>query len=195
MSRVNKYRGKRIGKEAWIVGFYTQLPKVSLGATIVADGELCAEDVADYIIVNKPKQHPDFSNSYPLEIVECEQYEVDPDTVGQYIGVSDRNGKEIYEGDIVKIHQFLFDGFEYEKEIIVSIEYMEDMACFGANLLQAREIRTYMGYDNETDKKEKVVVPLFDFYGLHEESFEVIGNVYENSDLLKEAGNEQKFDD
>lgn len=67
---------------------------------------------------------------------------------------------------------------------------MEDMACFGANLLQAKEIRAYMGYDNEADKEEKVVIPLCNFYGLHEESFEVIGNVYENADLLKEAGNE-----
>lgn len=106
----------------------------------------------------------------------------------QYIGVDDKNGKEIYEGDIVRIHQFLFDGCEYEKEIIVSIEYMEDMACFGANLLQAEEIRRYMGYAYWY--KEKVVIPLCNFYGLHEESFEVIGNVYENVDLLKETGNE-----
>ena len=104
----------------------------------------------------------------------------------QYIGIDDKNRKEIYEGDIVKIHQFLFDGCEYEKEIIVSIEYMEDMACFGANLLQAEEIRKYMGYAYWD--KEKAVVPLCNFYGLHEESFEVIGNVYENADLLKEVG-------
>ena len=108
----------------------------------------------------------------------------------QYIGIIDKNGKEVYEGDVVKIHQFLFDGCEYEEEIIVSIEYMEDMACFGANLLHAKEIRKYMGYDSEMDKEEKVVVPLCDFYGMHEESFEIIGNVYENTDLLKEAGNE-----
>lgn len=107
----------------------------------------------------------------------------------QYIGVDDKNGKEIYEGDIVKIHQFLFDGCEYEKEIIVSIEYMEETACFGANLLQAEEIRKYMGYAYWD--KEKVVVPLCNFYGLHEGSFEVIGNVYENSDLLEGvSGNE-----
>lgn len=111
------------------------------------------------------------------------EFLVDKNTVGQYIGVDDKNGNEIYEGDIVKIHQFLFDGCEYEKEIIVSIEYMEEMACFGANLLQAEEIRRYMGYDYWD--KEKVVIPLCNFYGLHGESFEVIGNVHENADLLK----------
>lgn len=103
----------------------------------------------------------------------------------QYIGVDDKNGKEIYEGDIVRMHQFLFDGCEYEKEIIVSIEYMEETACFGANLIQAEEIRKYMGYAYWG--KEKAVIPLCNFYGLHEESFEVIGNVYENADLLKEV--------
>lgn len=130
----------------------------------------------------------DFAIIYEQEPT-IDKFSVYADTVGQYIGVNDKNGKEIYEGDVVKIHQFLFDGCEYEKEIIVSIEYMEEMACFGANLLQAKEIREYMGYNNEMDKKEKVVVPLCELYGLHEESFEVIGNVYENADLLKEVGN------
>ena len=59
---------------------------------------------------------------------------------------------------------------------------MKEMMCFGANLIEAKEIKAYMGY--ATDDIEKVVLPFNEFYGLHEESFEVIGNIFDNPELL-----------
>lgn len=83
------FRGKRTDNGKWIEGFYSQLPKPSLGAAKIANGDLCAEDVSDYIIVNKSKQHSNFSNAYPLEVVESEYYEIDPETLCQYTGLYD----------------------------------------------------------------------------------------------------------
>lgn len=87
----------------------------------------------------------------------------------QYTGLKDENGKEIYEGDIVKLKphhkekerdllNFLIEDVHYK------IEYIN--ASFALINTITLEIDSYLGD-----------------YG--ENALEVTGNVYENKDLLK----------
>ncbi len=166
--REHLYRAKRVNwrelpkEEWWVEGFYVQLPKPSLGATIIAGGDLCSEDVADYIIVNKSKQHSNFSNAYPLEVVECEQYEVEPETVCEYTGLTDKNGRKIFEGDIVSyMDTYSTDNGYAESYCIGKVFWCDEELCF---------------HVTERLSAESWEV-LEDCY--------VIGNIFDNSELLE----------
>lgn len=92
----------------------------------------------------------------------------------QCTGIKDKNGKLIYEGDICKIHIFTQElgenmgVTEGEKEFIAEIIISEH----GEGVVLKRKNMEDSG-------------PIWAYYGMHEESFEIIGNIHENSELLK----------
>lgn len=123
------FRGKRTDNGEWVEGYYYKAKYCR------TDDELC-----DYITVPHPKEYNQPSSHYI----------VNPETVGQYIGLKDRNGTNIFEGDIVKRVWF-------GKKSIYQIVYDNDLTSF-------------IG-------RAGVRFTTFD-YGSTE--FEVIGNIYDN---------------
>ncbi len=104
-------------------------------------------------------QEVELDSSYGLEetiLFVTMWYRVDKETVGQYTDLHDKNGKEIYEGDIVK--SFFVDtdeaGNEIYKYYIMEVKYDEVLCSY--------KIDKFM-------------------------NLEVIGNIYENKELLNET--------
>lgn len=79
----------------------------------------------------------------------------------QYTGLHDKNGKEIYEGDIIKLH-YIKNGLA---EQIAKVTYSEDYAQYVIT---------------ETKCAADEYEPLCDY-----EDIEVIGNEYDNPELLE----------
>lgn len=114
--------------------------------------------------------------------------EVKPETVGQFTGLTDKNGKEVYEGDIVKFHYFYagggIDGIT-EKE-----HELTGVVCWGIfgwaiKSIKGKHWKGYTGYEDGEGESYIMDLCAMNESGIHEESFELTGNIHENPELLK----------
>ena len=91
---------------------------------------------------------------------------VHPETVGQYTGLKDKNGQRIFEGDILREQRFHFG------DIFYIIEWGE--SSFGARL-------------HRNGKTSDIVTAIDDSeYGFSTDNLEIIGNIHDNPELIKE---------
>lgn len=144
--RTIKFRGRRIDNNEWVYGYLYSLQLPS--------GEACMILTQDNNHLDnslKPKYHLAFTLWVDLFIV-------NPVTVGQFTSLYDKNGNEIYEGDILKAGD--------------------------VGLLEVRFVRGVFAFlwDGNLDDEFPTGSPTHEWA-------DIIGNIHDNSDLMK--GGEQ----
>lgn len=134
--------------DGWVYGFYvperseTPLGETKQRASIIKTGD-------------------------PKKLTTGMWFDVDENTVGEFTGLTDKNGKDIYEGDIVRYNEIGTDAEPTVDQIVYGCAHSypafdlanHDFECNALSLLC-------------TDKQYEV---------------EVIGNIYDNPELLQEV--------
>jgi len=90
------------------------------------------------------------------------QYNIEADTVGQFTGLTDKNGKEIYDGDICK-HPDAVEPEHLGFEMVFEDFKFKAICVFHDDYIPERIVTDFSEYFNET---------------------EIIGNIHENPELL-----------
>lgn len=104
-----------------------------------------------------------------------------PKTVGQYTGLKDKNDKDIYEGDILIFHavtsRTLYRGYCLEP-------YKKGQKFIVKNLPTGWNLTDIEHKDSEIPSQACHVNN--DEFWNHQKSFEIIGNIHENPELLEQ---------
>jgi len=144
MKREILFRGKRVDNGEWVKGCYM---------------ETHYNNHSNYF------KNGDVSHKiYPM-LHDVNPHEVIPETVGQFTGLTDKNGMKIFEGDVLTSHHYPFQD-EGERNYDAIIEWIESgwqyvLTCVNSEKRGISEgINSWLGDDGS--------------------QVEVIGNIHDN---------------
>ncbi len=155
------FRGKRKDNGEWVEGYYVNIN-------------------SDLHFIYTGYAETDCDSIYP----DC--FEVIPETVRQYTGLCDNNGNMIFEGDIFKFPDEIFESYytscgteynSYEVENYGVVGFCEDTGRF--------EFVDYKFSENvvEADLHENHDMEFYDFVS----NLEIVGNIHDNPELLRKG--------
>lgn len=164
MNREIAFRGKRKDNGEWEYGYYVYTFEIGYNSQGITDVP--------------PRKHYIFGRSGDF----CE---VDPETVGQYTGLKDKNGKEIYKNHVVLItgEQELDYGLFFQWNEKAVVRWDDDECGFYLNVINKREVNLcqdgYFTVDTFPLRKWSD--------GEWSIEYEIIGNIHEPNLLQEET--------
>lgn len=137
MNREILFKAKRLDNSEWVEGYYLNIAKIN---HFICTGKIKLDGALKGIIAP-------------------EMYAIDPDTLCQYTGLTDKNGEKIWENDILRRDGYWDIRIEFENGAFMvrnadKVQYINRVAC--------------------------TPISTFDI-----KAYEVIGNIFDNADLLE----------
>ena len=143
------FRARRINTEEWVEGFYVHIP--------------CGRFLCDEHLIQTVEEDGRIG-------LLCTVYE---HTVGQFTGLTDKNGKRIFEGDMFRMD-----------DDAISVVIFKD-GCFRLETHGLCGAWTESGFDECGGGYGVIECEPIDWYYIHD--CEVIGNIHDNPELMREA--------
>ena len=166
------FRGKKTDNGEWVEGYLVKKidPLLSIGKWFILTQEYDTNCI----------------DGSPTTLkVEMTWYKINPETVGQYTGLTDKNGKRIFEGDI--LHFKTYQGGGFACPIGTDVYYR---VLFGSCNPDMNTLTEYVGFwalGKNYDEDDLYEYGSSISYLVNSHGACVIGNIHDNPELLKEG--------